>query len=95
MNQESQQVIEQGMLLETISIDYTNNEFRRFGLPIWGNYCGPWHGGKDSSKPATDILDQGCKAHDQCYNWSLAIGDNCECNRALVNHIEANEDKMS
>lgn len=34
MNQESQQVIEQGMLLETISIDYTNNEFRRFGLPI-------------------------------------------------------------
>lgn len=95
VNNEPNQVINQGVLLEAVSTDFTNNEFRRFGLPIRGNYCGPWHGGKDSSKPATDILDQGCKAHDQCYNWSLAIGDNCECNRALVNHIKANEDKMS
>ena len=68
-NNESPEVIEQGLLLESVSSNYSefNTEgysTRSIGLPIWGNYCGPGYGGKDSDEPVTDVLDEGCRRHD-------------------------------
>ena len=65
-------------MLESISSNYAefNTEgyrTRSICLPIWGNYCGPGYGGKDFNKPATDILNDGYKMHDQCYKWSLKL----------------------
>ena len=62
-NNESPEVIEQGLLLESVSSNYSefNTEgysTRSIGLPIWGNYCGPGYGGKDSDEPVTDVLDE-------------------------------------
>ncbi|HCR3586076.1 hypothetical protein [Enterococcus faecium] len=99
-NNESPEVIEQGLLLESVSSNYAefNTEgyrTRSIGLPIWGNYCGPGYGGKDSNKPATDILDEGCKRHDQCYKWSLTLRKNCKCNKDLVDYIDEHKSEMS
>lgn len=99
-NNESSEVIEQGLLLESISSNYSEANIigystRSIGLPIWGNYCGPGYGGKDSDKPATDILDEGCKRHDQCYKWGLTLRKNCKCNKDLVDYIDANKNQMS
>lgn len=99
-NNESQDLIEQGLLLESVSDSYskTDNEtttLRAVSLPIWGNYCGPGYGGKDSNKPATDVLDEGCRRHDQCYKWSLTLRKNCKCNKDLVNYIDNHKSEMS
>ena len=64
-NNESAEVIEQGLLLESVSSNYSKSNIkgystRSIGLPIWGNYCGPGYGGKDSDEPVTDVLDEGC-----------------------------------
>ena len=48
------------------------------GLPIYGNWCGPGHGGG----PAIDAVDAVCKAHDECYNRNGY--KHCGCDRALV-----------
>ncbi|MHA7142646.1 hypothetical protein ACX80T_14035 [Arthrobacter sp. Sr33] len=32
-------------------------------VPIWGNWCGPGHGGG----VAVDVLDSICRTHDRCY----------------------------
>ncbi|HEQ5509200.1 TPA: phospholipase [Streptococcus agalactiae] len=99
-NNESAEVIEQGLLLESVSSNYSKSNIkgystRSIGLPIWGNYCGPGYGGKDSNKPATDVLDEGCKRHDQCYKWSLTLRKNCKCNKDLVDYIDAHKSQMS
>ncbi|HIF1615888.1 TPA: phospholipase [Enterococcus faecium] len=99
-NNESPEVIEQGLLLESISSNYAgfNTEgysTRSIGLPIWGNYCGPGYGGKDSDEPVTDVLDEGCRRHDQCYKWSLTLRKNCKCNKDLVDYIDAHKSEMS
>lgn len=99
-NNASQEVIEQGLLLESISSNYaeSNKEgysTRSISLPIWGNYCGPGYGGKGSKKPAVDILDKGCKRHDECYKWSLKLRKNCKCNKDLVDYIDAHKSQMS
>lgn len=60
----------------------------KISLPIWGNWCGPGHGGG----PAVDVLDAGCRAHDKCYAERGYF--NCACDRALVNYINANYSKM-
>lgn len=103
-NDESSEVIEQGLLLESVSSNYSGSYSgsnargyitRSIGLPIWGNYCGPGYGGKDSNKPATDVLDEGCKRHDQCYKWSLTLRKNCKCNKDLVDYIDEHKSEMS
>ena len=48
------------------------------GLPIYGNWCGPGHGGG----PAVDAVDAVCRAHDRCYGREGYF--DCGCNRALV-----------
>ncbi len=58
------------------------------GIPIWGNWCGPWHG----SGVPIDILDEGCKIHDGCYQHGKK---NCKCNRTLINYIDKNLHRMS
>lgn len=99
-NNESPEVIEQGSLLESVSSNYSefNTEgysTRSIGLPIWGNYCGPGYGGKDSDEPVTDVLDEGCRRHDQCYKWSPTLRKNCKCNKDLVDYIDAHKSEMS
>ncbi|EEI82477.1 hypothetical protein HMPREF0077_1427 [Anaerococcus tetradius ATCC 35098] len=99
-NNESPEVIEQGLLLESVSSNYSefNTEgysTRSIGLPIWGNYCGPGYGGKDSDEPVTDVLDEGCRRHDQCYKWSLTLRKNCKCNKDLVDYIDTHKSEMS
>lgn len=46
------------------------------GLPIYGNWCGPWHGGGR-------IIDAVCREHDLCYDREGYF--DCGCNRDLVN----------
>ncbi|WP_242430264.1 hypothetical protein [Finegoldia magna] len=60
-----------------------------------GNYCGPVYGGKDSDEPVTDVLDEGCRRHDQCYKWSPTLRKNCKCNKDLVDYIDAHKSQMS
>lgn len=99
-NNESPEVIEQGLLLESVSSNYAESNTegystRSIGLPIWGNYCGPGYGGKDSDEPVTDVLDEGCRRHDQCYKWSLTLRKNCKCNKDLVDYIDTHKNEMS
>ncbi|MBP3803997.1 MAG: hypothetical protein J6I76_08880 [Oribacterium sp.] len=104
-NGESDSIIAQGLTLEHISARYasggsadagtSSNQRSAISLPIWGNYCGPGYGGKDSSKPALDVLDEGCKRHDQCYKWSFSIGNNCTCNKNLIDYIDSHKGQMS
>jgi len=52
------------------------------GLPVYGNWCGPGHGG---GVPVDDV-DRACMIHDNCY------GDhgyfNCTCDRELVANLQ-------
>ena len=49
------------------------------GIPIYGNWCGPGHGGG----PPIDAVDAVCRAHDLCYDREGYF--DCGCNRDLVN----------
>lgn len=65
-NNEPQEVIDQGLLLESTS-NYFNSDGTalekglKISIPVWGNYCGPGYSGDDFTKEAQDILDEGCK----------------------------------
>ncbi len=52
------------------------------GFPVWGNWCGPGHGGGT----AVDTLDRLCERHDKCY------GDrgyfSCACDAQLKAEID-------
>jgi len=52
------------------------------GLPLWGNWCGPGHGGGTP----VDTLDSLCMAHDKCYG-SEGYFD-CDCDQALIDGID-------
>ena len=86
-----------GRIVVEISEAYAQRQIETYGLvlPIWGNYCGPGYGTKESTLPPTDILDEGCKAHDNCYKPGGGFRSNCECNQDLIDHIAANSHKMS
>lgn len=58
------------------------------GVPIWGNWCGPGHGGGK----AKDTLDSLCRTHDLCYGKKGYFA--CSCDRALVKGINSNASKM-
>lgn len=99
-NQESIEVVRQGLLLESISNEFHNIKDPKLksvyiSIPIWGNYCGPGYNGEDFTKESLDILDEGCRQHDKCFKWGLSLTQNCECNKALVDYIDRNKDKMS
>lgn len=48
------------------------------GIPIYGNWCGPGHGGG----PPIDAVDAVCRAHDRCYGRKGYF--DCGCNRDLI-----------
>lgn len=58
------------------------------GMPIWGNWCGPGHGGGR----AVDTLDSLCRTHDKCYGSRGYFA--CSCDRNLVSGIKKNAYKM-
>lgn len=62
----------------------------KFGLKVYGNWCGPHHSGPGAP---IDILDAGCMNHDMCYDKKGYF--NCECDRNLINYIDANYSKMT
>ncbi|HLR71442.1 MAG TPA: hypothetical protein VK085_08420 [Pseudogracilibacillus sp.] len=53
------------------------------GVPVWGNWCGPGHGGGVPK----DVLDSLCMGHDLCYAAKGYF--NCTCDKALVAGISA------
>ena len=59
------------------------------GLPLWGNWCGPGHGGGS----AVDVLDSICRTHDQCYGSRGYFA--CSCDRNIVESIKRNINRMS
>lgn len=52
------------------------------GLPIYGNYCGPQHGGTGDP---IDAVDAACKRHDECYA-QLGYFD-CRCDQQLLEEL--------
>lgn len=63
-------------------------QVQRAGVPMWGNWCGPGHGGGI----ARDRLDSLCRTHDRCYGSKGYFA--CSCDRALVSGISKNSSKM-
>lgn len=61
----------------------------QFKLPIYGNWCGPGHGG---GKPV-DRLDYCCMRHDLCYKGYHGKGK-CACDKAILYHIKKNWNRM-
>ncbi|MHC6176610.1 hypothetical protein [Glutamicibacter endophyticus] len=59
-----------------------------YGMPVWGNWCGPGHGGGR----AVDTLDSLCRTHDRCYGSRGYFA--CSCDRNLVSGIKKNAYKM-
>ncbi|POH72055.1 hypothetical protein [Arthrobacter glacialis] len=60
----------------------------KLGLPIWGNWCGPGHGGG----AAVDVLDSICRTHDKCYGSRGYFA--CSCDRAIISDINRNVNRM-
>ena len=48
------------------------------GLEIYGNWCGPFHGGGDP----IDAVDRQCCIHDHCYDDRGYL--DCSCDRDLI-----------
>ena len=48
------------------------------GIPIYGNWCGPGHGGGEP----IDAVDEVCRRHDQCYDERGYF--DCSCDRDLI-----------
>ncbi len=61
----------------------------RASWPVYGNWCGPKYG----SGTPIDILDMGCKKHDQCYGTRGY--HKCSCDQDFVQYINKNIGKMS
>ena len=55
------------------------------GVPVYGNWCGPGHGGESGSP--IDPVDQVCCRHDKCYD-SRGYFD-CSCDRTLLEALPA------
>lgn len=51
-------------------------------LPIYGNWCGPGHGGG----PTVDALDAACKKHDECYDRRGYF--DCDCDKSLTREVD-------
>lgn len=92
-NGESEEVIKIGKLFNEFSDDMNKEgdnmaTLRAASIPIWGNWCGPGYG---SGRPI-DLLDEGCRQHDNCY---VHGGNNCNCNKRLINYINRNIGRMT
>lgn len=62
-------------------------------LPIYGNWCGPGHGGRSYNNPyPVDVLDTGCMNHDLCYIQNGYF--NSACDKTLLQYIKDNKYQM-
>lgn len=89
----SPDVLQAGAILTDLSEAYATEEAggvsaRKLGIPIWGNWCGPRHGGGI----AKDLLDSACRTHDRCYASNGYF--NCSCDRALIATINRTYNRM-
>jgi Phospholipase A2 len=65
-------------------LKHTADEFvKHVKLPIYGNWCGPGHGGG----APIDIVDGTCMIHDHCYADRGYF--DCECDAELIQRLEA------
>jgi len=56
---------------------------QQLGLPIYGRWCGPGHGGRAlNDPPPIDAVDEACMMHDLCYD-NRGFFD-CGCDRELI-----------
>ena len=62
------------------------NPTARDGIPVYGKWCGPGHGGNDESDSCNDAIDCACKAHDLCYSEYGYL--NCRCDNDLVDEMK-------
>lgn len=60
----------------------------KVSLPVYGNWCGPGHGGGTP----IDALDQACMHHDKCYQARGYF--RCSCDQQLIDEINRNYYKM-
>ena len=61
-----------------------NRVVRRVAIPVYGNWCGPGHGGGAE----IDDIDEACHIHDNCYDARGYF--NCACDgELLVNIVNA------
>lgn len=91
---EPQHVLDAGARLERVARSYEAHEnapegLRAYnGIPVWGNWCGPGHGGGTPR----DTLDRLCMEHDNCY---AARGYfDCECDARLRAGISRSASSM-
>lgn len=97
-NGESEDTVEICRMANDILASYQNAEQNIDGteevashvpaFAFWGNWCGPSYG----SGTPIDILDEGCRRHDNCY---VHGGNNCACNQRLISYIDQNYHKMT
>ncbi|MCI2266249.1 hypothetical protein, partial [Sediminivirga luteola] len=91
---EPQEVLDAGARLEQVARSYEAHQNvpdgpRAYnGIPVWGNWCGPGHGGGTPR----DTLDRLCMEHDNCY---AARGYfDCECDARLRAGISRSASSM-
>lgn len=89
-NGESDFIIESGKLINEFNDLYSEEagEISTFGLPLWGNWCGPKYGGG----PTKDYLDAACKAHDLDYAKHGYF--DCNSDKRLIARIIRDYNKM-
>lgn len=58
-------------------------------FPIYGNWCGPNYG----SGTPIDLLDTGCKNHDNCYKKRGR--HKCSCDKEFLQYINSRYSKMT
>lgn len=71
-----------GAVLSTSASPALISSTSRQSLPIYGQWCGPFHSGASRNSPCDDALDCACKRHDICYGDHGYI--NCKCDNDLV-----------
>jgi len=76
---EDKEIMEIGRRLNEFSRAMNNPT--RSGIPVYGNWCGPWYG---DGEPI-DALDAICRAHDQCYDFAGWL--DCGCDATLRQQI--------
>ncbi|MFU2164756.1 phospholipase [Streptococcus pluranimalium] len=94
----SQEVIDFGMALEQFSQEYntaqfSNRQLRNIVWEVHGHYCGPGHDGNNFTASPQDLLDEGCRRHDLCFQ-GMGFRRNCQCNKELVDYIDRNYHAM-
>lgn len=84
----SWEVVQAGLFFNELQESGFRDDGRRNGFPVWGNWCGPGHGGGEP----IDVLDSLCKTHDLCYEQLGYF--NCDCDEELIAGIRQRRSEM-